>query len=44
MARTVSADGVAAADGGEDVILHGLRIHADPCDAVTFQNGQLFRR
>ena len=34
--------GVAAADGGEDVILHGLRIHADPCDAVTFQNGQFF--
>ena len=33
---------MAAADGGEDVILHGLRIHADPCDAVTFQNGQFF--
>ena len=34
--------GVAAANGGENVILHSLRIYADPCDVVRFQDGQLF--
>ena len=33
---------VAAADGPEDMVLHGLGVHGDPGDAVGLENRQLF--
>ena len=35
--------GVAAADGPEDMVLHGLGVHRDPGDAVGLEHRQLFR-